>query len=78
MERADRTSINSPTYIKMRERQEYFASEGGIETALDRSGCRPPGSGRLPHGPKLRRNGGLTGHERPDGVLPTGNRGSDR
>lgn len=39
MERADRTSVHSSTYIKMRERQEYFASEGGIEGALDRSGC---------------------------------------
>lgn len=39
MERADRTSVHSPTYIKMRERQGYFASEGGIEGALDRSGC---------------------------------------
>lgn len=39
MERADRTSVHSPTYIKMRERQEYFASEGGLEGALDRSGC---------------------------------------
>lgn len=39
MERADRTSIHSSTYLKMRERQEYFTSEGGIEGALDRSGC---------------------------------------
>lgn len=39
MERADRTSVHSLTYMKMRERQEYFASEGGIEGALDRSGC---------------------------------------
>lgn len=40
MERADRTSVHSPTYIKMRERQRYFVSEGGIEGALDRSGCQ--------------------------------------
>lgn len=39
MKRADRTSVHSHTYIKMRERQEYFASEGGIEGTLDRSGC---------------------------------------
>lgn len=39
MERADRTSVHSPTYIKMRERQAYFASEGGIEGALDSSDC---------------------------------------
>lgn len=38
MERADRISVHSPTYIKMRQRLEYFASEGGVEGALDRSG----------------------------------------
>lgn len=39
MERADRASVHSPMYTKMRERQEYFASEGGIHGALETSGC---------------------------------------
>lgn len=39
MERADRTSVHSPAYIEMRERQEYFASGGGIQGALEASGC---------------------------------------
>ncbi|KAK2606838.1 hypothetical protein N8I77_005563 [Diaporthe amygdali] len=39
MERADRTSGHSPTYAKMRERQQYFASDGGIQGALKNSGC---------------------------------------
>lgn len=39
MERADRTSTHSAIYTRMRERQKYFASEGGIQGALDTSGC---------------------------------------
>lgn len=39
MERADRTSVHSPSYINMRKRQEYFASDGGIQGALETSGC---------------------------------------
>lgn len=39
MERADRTSIQSPAYTKMQERQHYFASDGGIQGALETSGC---------------------------------------
>lgn len=39
MERAERTSIHSATYTRMRERQKYFASEGGIQGALEASGC---------------------------------------
>lgn len=39
MERADRTSGHSPTYAKMRERKQYFATQGRIQGALDNSGC---------------------------------------
>lgn len=39
MERADRTSVQSPAYTKIRAREEYFASEGGIQGALETSGC---------------------------------------
>lgn len=39
MERPDSTSVDSATYTNMRERQEYFASESGIEGALEMSGC---------------------------------------
>ncbi|KAG6356255.1 hypothetical protein INS49_015642 [Diaporthe citri] len=39
MQRADHTSVHSPIYTKMRARQEYFASQGGIKGALETSDC---------------------------------------